>query len=72
MVFRKKNKKRLANLCKELDKRKVKFLLSNSDTEFIKELYSEFVIEEIKVVRMIRFKGKKGADTELLIRNYDL
>ena len=58
---------------RKLDDRKCKILLSNSDTYFIKELYSDFAeyITEVDALRAINSKGSKRAGhKELIIRNY--
>jgi DNA adenine methylase len=73
--FNEEEQKKLASLIKELDKRGVMFLLSNSNTEFIKELYKKFKIVEVSVGRYINNKNiKNGRDTkinnEVLIFNY--
>ncbi|MBP2031955.1 DNA adenine methylase [Clostridium algifaecis] len=66
---------RLKKLCDKLNKKGVKFLLSNSNTEFIRELYKDYN-DKIKVVgatRAINSKAtKRGEVEEVLIRNYDL
>lgn len=55
---------------KELDKKKCKVIHSNSDTEFIKNLYKIFEIKEIKANRFINSKANgRGKISELLIRN---
>lgn len=69
--FTKEDHTRLANLCKELTDGGVRFLLSSSDSDFIRNLYDGFVIEEIKVQRMIGFRRNRKIETELFIRNYD-
>lgn len=68
---------RLRNLCVELDKKGVKFLLSNSATLFIKELYdseyfeNKITIDIVKAKRNINSDGnKRGEIDEVLIRNY--
>lgn len=63
---------RLKNLCDNLDKKGVKFLLSNSATEFILDLYKSFKIEIIKAKRSINSNAKKrGEVDEVLVRNYE-
>lgn len=64
---------RLAKLFKNLNSKSVKVLQSNSNTSFIRELYSEFEIIDIKAKRAINCKGKGRREiTELLIRgNYE-
>jgi len=46
-------------------------LESNSDTEFVNNLYKEFTIEKVYANRAINSNGnKRGKITEILIRNY--
>ncbi|MCI9653615.1 MAG: DNA adenine methylase [Acholeplasmatales bacterium] len=68
---------RLRDLCIELDKRGVKFLLSNSATQFIMNLYksenfkNKITIDIVKAKRSINSNGnKRGEVDEVLIRNY--
>lgn len=63
---------RLKNLCDKLDKKGVKFLLSNSATEFIKDLYKEYDIKIVKAKRAINSNGNARGDVdEVLVRNYE-
>ena len=63
---------RLKKVCDSLNKRKVKFLLSNSDCEFIRNLYKDYNIVTIKAKRTINSNGNnRGAISEVLIRNYE-
>lgn len=63
---------RLKNLCDRLDKRGIKFLLSNSATDFILELYQDYKIEIVKAKRVINSQGdKRGEVDEVLVRNYE-
>lgn len=64
---------RLFETFKKLDSKSVKVLQSNSNTKFIRELYKDFEIVEIKAKRAINCKGnKRGEITELLIKgNYE-
>ncbi len=67
------DQKQLASIFKKLDERQCMVLLSNSDTPFIRELYSDFMnyTKEVNVVRAINCRGSKRAGhKELLIRNY--
>lgn len=63
---------KLRNFCLKLTKEKVKIMISNSDTEYIKEIYSNyFKIEEIEVPRVINCKSNcRGKVKELIITNY--
>lgn len=63
----------LSKIFVELNNRKCKVLLSNSDTPFIRSLYSDFskYIREVSVMRAINCKASKRAGhKELLISNY--
>lgn len=63
---------RLKKLCDVLTKKGVKFLLSNSDCEFIRELYKDYNIVTIKAKRAINSNGNnRGNVSEVLIRNYE-
>lgn len=69
--FDKNEQIRLKQCCDELTQRGVKFMLSNSATAFIKELYSEYKITIVKAKRAINADAsKRGAIEEVLIRNY--
>lgn len=75
--FGSKEQIRLRDLCVELDEKGVKFLLSNSATKFIMELYnsknfeSKITIDIVKAKRSINSNGnKRGEVDEVLIRNY--
>lgn len=62
---------RLKQCCDELTKRGVKFMLSNSATDFIKDLYKDYDITIVKAKRAINADAsKRGAIEEVLIRNY--
>jgi len=63
--------KRLKALCDKLDNKKIKFLLSNSATDFIKDLYKNYKIEIIKAKRAVNsIADKRGEVDEVLVRNY--
>ena len=62
---------RLKNCCDDLNKRGVKFMLSNSATDFIKELYKDYNIHIVKAKRAINSDAtKRGEIEEVLITNY--
>jgi len=69
--FSRKDQTELKELCDELTKKGVKFLLSNSETVFIKDLYKNYNIELIPVRRLIgsNNEGRKIIN-EVLISNY--
>ncbi|HEX5981308.1 MAG TPA: DNA adenine methylase, partial [Nitrososphaeraceae archaeon] len=65
--------KRLANFFYELDKRKCKILLSNSDTSLVRELYSSFTenIISLTTIRSINSNTEKRKNhSELIIKNF--
>jgi len=65
--------KRLANFFYELDKRKCKILLSNSDTTIIRDLYSSFKenIISLSALRSINSNAEKRKNhSELIIKNF--
>jgi DNA adenine methylase len=71
--FNNRNQEELAKIFKKLTDKGCKILLSNSDSEYIRELYSEFNenIIQVKVQRVINSKASKRKDhTELIISNY--
>lgn len=61
----------LAKKCIDIDAAGGKVMLSNSNTEFIRNLYTGFLIEEVSASRSVSRKGSdRGRKTEFLIRNY--
>lgn len=62
---------RLRRCCDELDKKGIKFMLSNSSTEFIHEQYSDYNIITIRAKRAINsVAAKRGDVDEVVVRNY--
>lgn len=62
---------RLKESCDRLTERGVKFILSNSATDFIKELYQDYRVTIVKAKRAINSDAsKRGAIEEVLITNY--
>jgi DNA adenine methylase len=58
----------LADLARTLVRRKVRVLLSNSDTPFIRGLYRDFKLDRVKCRRSINSNAtKRGAVNELII-----
>lgn len=63
---------RLRDVCMKLHQKGVNFLLSNSATPFIKDLYKDFEIIEVGAKRHINsVASKRGEVTEVLVRNYE-
>lgn len=68
MGFGPEEHERLRNVAEKLSARGVHVLISNSDCEFIRELYDGFLIEKVSAPRRINCKGGKRGDVrELLI-----
>lgn len=62
--------KRLSVLFNKLSNKGVYCMLTNSDTEFIRQLYSDFTIKTVEVKRMINCDGNNRTGKELIITNY--
>ena len=63
---------RLRECCDKLNERGVKFMLSNSATDFIKEQYSAYNITVVKAKRAINsVAAKRGDVEEVVVRNYE-
>lgn len=62
---------RLKKCCDALTQRGVKFLLSNSATDFITDLYRDYNIKIVQAKRAINSNAsRRGAIDEVLVRNY--
>ena len=62
---------KLRDVCDELDSMGVKFLLSNSDTKLVNELYENYNIKRVFASRQINANADvRGKITEVLVRNY--
>lgn len=63
---------RLRECCDELNRRGIKFMLSNSATDFIREQYAAYNITIVKAKRAINSNAaKRGQVDEVVIRNYE-
>lgn len=71
--FGEKDQVRLYEDCVKLNMVGVKFLQSNSDCDYIRQMYKDFYIRTVSVKRSINSNGEKriGA-TEVLIANYEI
>ena len=61
---------RLRNVCVDLDMRGIRWVQSNSSTEYIRELYRDFEISEITNRREINLDSRNRNITELVIKNF--
>jgi len=63
---------RLKNVCDRLSQRGVRFLLSNSATDFIKDLYKDYKLVVVKAKRAINSNAdKRGEIDEVLVMNFE-
>ena len=70
--FNRKEQKRLKELCDSLDRKGIKFLLSNSATDFILNLYKNYRVKIIQAKRAINAQGhRRGNVSEVLVKNYE-
>jgi DNA adenine methylase len=68
--FRENDQVRLAAVCRELDERGVRWLVSNSDTPFIRTLFDGYALLTIANRREINLNSQQRDIDELIIRNY--
>lgn len=62
---------KLRDVCDELDSMGVKFMLSNSDTKLVNELYANYKIKKVFASRQINANADgRGKISEVLVRNY--
>lgn len=70
--FNKEDQIHLRECCDELDRRGIKFMLSNSATDFIKEQYAAYNITIVQAKRAINSDAKRrGQVDEVVVRNYE-
>lgn len=69
--FMEKEQELLADVFNKLDKKGCFVMLSNSDTKFIKDLYTKYNIHFVKATRMINCDGNnRGKINEVVVTNY--
>ncbi len=70
--FSKKDQIRLRECCDDLNRRGIKFMLSNSAAPFILEQYSAYNITKVRARRAVNSVGSKRGDIEeAVVRNYE-
>ena len=70
--FGKDEQVRLSNVYKALSNKGVYVMLSNHNTDFIRELYKDFNIHIVEAKRMINSKADgRGNVEEVIITNYE-
>lgn len=63
---------KLAEFCRKIDQKSGFFMISNSDTPFVRQLYKGYNIETVSASRMVSCKAhQRGKEDELIIRNYN-
>ena len=63
---------RLRKCCDDLNARKIKFMLSNSSTDFIREQYAAYNITTVQAKRAINSVASGRGDVdEVVVRNYE-
>lgn len=68
--FSENDHRRLADVFRSLSQRQVKCMLTNSNTDFIKELYQGFHIKTVQVRRMVNSDASNRTGEEVIITNY--
>lgn len=68
--FTEEQHRRVAKVFRELSEKGCSCMLTNHNTELIRELYQDFLIEEVDVRRAINSDAKKRTGKEVIIRNY--
>jgi len=70
--FSREDQVKLRKECDKLDARKIRFMLSNSDTEFIRDQYSRYRIESVSAKRLINSNVRLRGDVkEVVVMNYE-
>ena len=68
--FTEEQHRRVAKVFRELSDRGCSCMLTNHNTELIRELYEGYLIEEVDVRRAINSDPKKRTGKEVIIRSY--
>jgi DNA adenine methylase len=62
---------KLSEIFKKLTEKNIKTILTNSNTEFIKNLYKDFNIKEIKITKSINPKSVDKTVNEIIVLNFN-
>jgi DNA adenine methylase len=69
--FDRKDQERLRDVFADLDRRRCKLMLSNSDVPFIRHLYQRWRIDTVAAPRAVNCDARgRGKVTEVVVRNY--
>lgn len=70
--FGREQQEALKSICDTLNKKNVKFMLSNSSTDFIRDLYRDYNIHTIQAKRAINsVASRRGMVDEVVVTNYE-
>jgi len=70
--FEEADQRALAQVCHELNVTGARFMLSNSDTPVVRDLYKDFDIHQVFAARAINSQSsKRGKIPEVVVRNYN-
>ncbi|MEG1687872.1 MAG: DNA adenine methylase, partial [Angelakisella sp.] len=70
--FSRENQVQLRECCDALHTRGIKFMLSNSATDFVREQYAAYHITTVQAKRSINsISSKRGEVDEVVVRNYE-
>lgn len=68
--FSSRDQRELGDVCRELDRMGVRFLLSNSDCPLIRDIYREFDVEIVRAPRAVNCRADRRGDVdEVAVRN---
>lgn len=67
--FGERDHERLAGVCRELDRRGVRFVVSQSDTALVRRLFAGFRVRELAARREINLSARRRDVVELVITN---
>lgn len=68
--FSARDQRELGEVCRELDRMGVRFMLSNSDCPLIREIYRGFEVDVVKAPRAVNCRGDRRGDVdEVVVRN---
>ncbi len=70
--FSREDQVRLRECCDDLTRRKIKFMLSNSSTDFIREQYANYNLTIVRAQRAVNsIATGRGPIDEVVVRNYE-
>lgn len=71
-AFGKDQQRELADVARKLKERGVYVMLSNNDTEFVRSLYPDFCVDNVKCARSVNSKGDgRGKVDEVIVTSYE-